>query len=167
MARTDLLKLSCVHGLYLVSRPVGSLSPSRLVEVPSETEKAARQSSRSHSRRDVIVADPRSLAETYFRSWKEQDFETLRSVLADDVTFRGPLGRADGADECIAGLQGMAPTVADIVVLKRLVDGPDVVSVFELHTEHAPPCLTANWSHVENGKIASIRTVFDPRPLLP
>ncbi len=54
------------------------------------------------------MPDPRSLAETYFRSWKEQDFDTLRSVLSDDVTFRGPLGQADGADECITGLQGMA-----------------------------------------------------------
>ncbi len=56
--------------------------------------------------------------------------------------------------------------MTDIVVLKRLVDGPDVVTLFELHTELAPPCLTANWSHVENGKIASIRAVFDPRPLI-
>jgi SnoaL-like domain len=114
----------------------------------------------------IIVPDPLSLAETYFRCWKDHDFETLRSVLADDVTFRGPLGKADNAKECIAGLQGMSKMVTDIVVLKRLVDGPDVVTMFELHTDQSPPCLTANWSHVEGGKIMAIRAVFDPRPLL-
>jgi hypothetical protein len=36
-----------------------------------------------------------------------------------------------------------------------------------LHTTEAPPVPTANWSHVENGKITSIRVTFDPRPLLP
>ena len=35
--------------------------------------------------------DARTLAATYFRAWKEKDFATLRSILADEVTFRGPL----------------------------------------------------------------------------
>ena len=45
--------------------------------------------------------DARTAAETYLRSWQAKDFDTLRSILADDVTFRGPLGKADGADDCI------------------------------------------------------------------
>jgi ketosteroid isomerase-like protein len=39
-------------------------------------------------------------ATTYFDAWKAEDFDRLRSVLADDVTFTGPMGTADGADEC-------------------------------------------------------------------
>ncbi len=35
--------------------------------------------------------DPRTVAATYFRAWKDKDFATLRSILADEVTFRGPL----------------------------------------------------------------------------
>lgn len=113
------------------------------------------------------TTDPRTLAETYFRAWKEQNFEALRSVLADDATFRGPMGEADNAEECIAGLRGMSKMMTNIVVLTRLVEGPDVVTIFELHTDQAPPVLTANWSHVEDGKTDSIRAVFDPRTLLP
>lgn len=113
-----------------------------------------------------MPSDPRTLAETYFRAWKARDFGELRSVLADDATFDGPLGKAADAEECIAGLQGMSKMMTDIVVHTRLVEGDDVVTVFELHTDQAPPCLTANWSHVENGKIAGIRVMFDPRPLL-
>ena len=37
---------------------------------------------------------------------------------------------------------------------------------FDLHTSEAPPCPTVNWSHVEHGKIKTIRATFDPRPLL-
>jgi hypothetical protein len=29
----------------------------------------------------------------------------------------------------------------------------------------APPCPTANWSHVENGKITAIQVTFDARDL--
>ena len=42
----------------------------------------------------------------YFEAWAAKDFDALRDLLADDVTFRGPLGQADGADACIRGLRG-------------------------------------------------------------
>jgi hypothetical protein len=30
----------------------------------------------------------------------------------------------------------------------------------------APPAPTANWSHIENGKITTIRATFDPREIV-
>ena len=110
--------------------------------------------------------DARSTAETYFAAWKAKDFDTLRSVLADEATFRGPLGTADSGDECLAGLKGMAQMLTDINVVKVFVDGPDVLTWFDLHTEHASPTPTANWMHVESGRIARIRVTFDPRELV-
>ncbi|HEY0812960.1 MAG TPA: nuclear transport factor 2 family protein [Pseudonocardia sp.] len=109
--------------------------------------------------------DARTVAETYFRSWKERDFTTLRSILADDVTFRGPLGTANDADECVAGLQGLAKILDDIVVHHVFVDGQDVLTWFDLHTTGAPAAPTANWQHIEDGKITRIRVTFDPRGL--
>jgi limonene-1,2-epoxide hydrolase len=110
--------------------------------------------------------DATSLARTYFDSWRARDFDRLRTVLAEDVTFRGPLGTADGVEECIAGLRGMAENVmADVDVKVMAADGPDVLTWFELHTRTTEPLPTVNWSHVENGKIARIRVAFDPRPL--
>jgi hypothetical protein len=114
-----------------------------------------------------MADDPGALATIYFQAWKDRDFDALRSVLADDVTFRGPLGTADNADECIAGLRGMSKIMTDIVVRKRFVDGSDVLTWFDLHTSVAPPAATANWSHVEDGKIKTIQAVFDARPLAP
>jgi len=113
------------------------------------------------------VPNPATLAETYFRAWKEKDWRTLRSVLADDASFRGPLASLDDADSCLKGLQGMSEIVTDIVIHKMWVDGADVLTWFELHTSVAPPAPTANWSHVENGKITAIRVTFDARPLAP
>jgi SnoaL-like domain len=106
------------------------------------------------------------VAETYFRSWIEGDFDTLRSVLSNDATFRGPLGTAEDGDSCLAGLRGMHAILRDVVVLKRFVDGSDVLTWFELHTAVAPPAPTANWMHVEAGRITAIRVTFDPRDLL-
>jgi SnoaL-like domain len=104
---------------------------------------------------------------TYFDAWKRRDFDTLRSILADDVTFDGPLGHASNADECVDGLKRMSKIVTDIMIRKTFVDGPDVITWFELHTAGTTPLPTVNWRHVENGKITSIRVTFDPRPLSP
>src|SRR5690242_700719 len=113
------------------------------------------------------ATDPRTIAATYFRAWKERDFPTLRGILADDVTFAGPLATIDNADDAVKGLQGMAEILDDIVVQHVFVDGPDVLTWFDLHTTVAPPAPTANWTHVEDGRITRIQVTFDPRPLAP
>ena len=106
------------------------------------------------------VAD---VAAAYFDAWQRGDFARLHMILADDVTFDGPLGHAGNAEECIAGLRRMSQIVTSIVIRKTFIDGPDVMTWFDLHT--ADPLPTVNWRHVENGKITAIRVTFDPRPL--
>ena len=110
----------------------------------------------------------RSIARIYFDAWRSRDFDRLRSILADDVIFRGPLGTTDGVDATIAGLRAMAENVMrDIDISLMAVDGPDVLTWYDLHTSTTEPLPTVNWSHVEDGLISRIRAVFDPRPLFP
>lgn len=113
-----------------------------------------------------MANDPRGIATTYFTAWKAQDFDTLRSILAKDATFRGPMGSADSDEEFIAGLKGMSQMMTDIDVSKVWVDGPDVLTWFDLHTEKASPTPTVNWMHIENGKITRVRVTFDPRDII-
>jgi ketosteroid isomerase-like protein len=112
------------------------------------------------------MPDNTDLARTYFDAWQAKDFERLRTVLADDANFRGPLGTADSGDECVAGLQGMSKIMTSLDIKTMVSTGDDVITWFELHTDNAPPAPTANWMHVVDGKIAQIRVTFDPRPLL-
>jgi len=108
----------------------------------------------------------RAAAITYFDAWRERDFDLLRTVLAPDVEFVGVLGTAYGADDCIAGLRGMAESVmTDLVLHARVVDGADAITWFDLVSGDAT-LPTANWSHVEDGLITRIRVTFDPRPLV-
>jgi hypothetical protein len=113
-----------------------------------------------------MTTEAKTLATTYFSAWKDKDFQTLRSVLADDVTFAGPMGTADGADECVTGMEGMSKRMDDIVIHAVVADGSDVITWYDLHMTGVEPLPTANWSHVEDGKITSIHATFDPRPML-
>jgi hypothetical protein len=112
-----------------------------------------------------MTEDPARAAQTYFASWKAKDFDTLRSLLADDVTFRGPMGTADGIEECLKGLEGMSHLIDDIAIQKIFVDGPDVLTWYDLKS-NGVTVPTVNWSHLEGGQISTINALFDPRPLL-
>ena len=60
----------------------------------------------------------------------------------------------------------MAAMMTDLVVHKVFVAGAeDVLTWFDIYTEQAGPMPTANWSHVEDGKVTRIRATFDPRPI--
>jgi ketosteroid isomerase-like protein len=106
------------------------------------------------------------LAETYFTAWEQQDAAALRDVLADDVTFEGPMATLDNAADAVAGLMRLAAATTHLTIRKRLADATDVITWFEISTEDAGPLPTSNWSHVEDGRITAIRVTFDPRPLL-
>jgi hypothetical protein len=107
--------------------------------------------------------DARNVVEAYFDAWKNNDFPKMRSALDDKLNFAGPLDHFDNADAYQQAIQGLSQTVTGIALVKTFVDGPDVVTWYDLHTRIAPPTPVAEWSHVENGKITEVRVVFDAR----
>lgn len=111
-------------------------------------------------------ASPEDIAATYFDAWKSNDIERVRPLLHPHVDFVGALGATQGIEDTLAGLGGMFAMTKQVEVVRRWVDGPDVLTWFELRTETAGPMAIVNWSHVEDGRIAWIRVTFDPRPLL-
>jgi hypothetical protein len=104
----------------------------------------------------------------YFATWRAHEFDDFQALLADDVSFEGPLGTANDAAGCRAGIEGMSKITTGIVVHAMAADGENVVTVFDLHTSVAgEPLLVANWAQVgDDGRIKRIRVTFDPRPIL-
>lgn len=108
----------------------------------------------------------RELASAYFAAWRARDAKALRALLAEDVAFEGPLGRASGVADYASSMERLFALTTGIDVKKLLVDDEDALTWFELRTTVAPPAPVVNWTHVEGGKIVRVRAVFDPRPLL-
>lgn len=114
----------------------------------------------------TMTRTPAETMTAYFEGWRRRDAESLRDVLADDVVFDGPMGHVEGVDDNVTSLHGLLSIVTDVTVRHVFVDGPDVCTVYDLHTTEADPILTVNWSHVVDGRVTSINAVFDPRPLV-
>ena len=114
-----------------------------------------------------MADDAANVATTYFDAWKASDFDTMRSLLAEDVRFEGPLATLEGAEDYMEGIQGLSKVISEIVIQKIFVDGHDVLTWYDMHTTVASPVPVANWLHVEEGKITALRVAFDAREFAP
>lgn len=54
--------------------------------------------------------------QTYFTAWEKGDYDTIRSLVAEDVDFIGPLAQTQGIDEFLTGLQGLGRVLTRIEV---------------------------------------------------
>jgi ketosteroid isomerase-like protein len=105
------------------------------------------------------------VVERYQRAFGSGDIRTARSLLADDLHFKGPIEEFANADEYMQSVAKLAPIVTGTDVKKMLADGDDVVTIYDLHT-NTPAGTTnvAEWATVENGQIRELRVFFDARP---
>jgi ketosteroid isomerase-like protein len=114
-----------------------------------------------------MAHDAANAATAYFEAWKADDFDTMRSMVAEDVVFEGPLATLVGADEYTKGIRGLSRLISEIVILKVFVEGQDAPTWYEMHRTVASPVAVANRLHVEEGKIDALRVAFDARELAP
>ena len=106
---------------------------------------------------------------SYLKALNDQDFKTARKHLHDNMSFLAPLASHDSADayfndmEQLRSKHGIDRVLYNIK--KVFVDGDDVCVFFDFNT--GPVTLFGcGWFHLGDGKISSIRVVFDPRPIV-
>ncbi|RZD67188.1 nuclear transport factor 2 family protein [Streptomyces albidoflavus] len=109
------------------------------------------------------MASTEQVAERFHAALTAADADGLRGVLADEVTFEGPVATASGAAECVAGLVEMGKMISGDQVEVRLADGGDVLTWSTVRAGGGPGRPTVTWLRVDGERITAIRTVFDAR----
>jgi ketosteroid isomerase-like protein len=97
----------------------------------------------------------------------QADLTKAAALLADDVTFTGPLMRLTGKDAYIGLLQQFLPSHVSTRVLRQFAEGNEVCSINEL-TVRTPAGGTvtlamAEWFKLRDGRIAEHTLYYDPR----
>lgn len=108
----------------------------------------------------------REVVDRYFTALQAKDFATVRTLLHDDVTFKGALGTTNGAEAYVSGLEGMMATMTSVERRVVFTEGGNVFQAYDLAL--AKPHVTlpiAQWLKVRSGRIAQVHVYFDPRPL--
>jgi len=113
-----------------------------------------------YNAKEIIIA--------YLTVLSGQDFKTARSYLNDNMTFQAPIASYDNADayfkgnEVLRSKYGIERVTYEIK--KVFVDGNDICTFFDFNVGPAT-MFACGWFQVKDGKISSIRVVFDPRPI--
>lgn len=85
--------------------------------------------------------------------------------LHPDVIGVFPMNVYRGAEAFVAALEPFARIVKHIEVLRLVVDGEHCVAMLSIDTVFGPIPF-AEYIHVVNGQIVSVRGYYDPRPML-
>ncbi|HEX6561275.1 MAG TPA: nuclear transport factor 2 family protein [Nitrososphaera sp.] len=96
-----------------------------------------------------------------------QDYKSARSFVNDSMSFRGPLASYDNAETYFKDMERLRLPKFDIK--KVFADGNDVCLLYDLNVGGNPPAavFVCGWYRVgDDGKLSSLRVVFDPRPFL-
>ncbi|MCR8559025.1 nuclear transport factor 2 family protein [Mucilaginibacter sp. BJC16-A38] len=100
--------------------------------------------------------------QSFLKALNDEDFKAARGYLTDDVKFVGVMGTRDGGDTYIADMEKMKFKYS---IQKVFADGGDV-SVFYDINMGGTTVFCSGWYQLQNGRINSIKVIFDPRPLL-
>jgi len=102
------------------------------------------------------------------RALGEGDVAAARKFLADNLAFVGPFDTFSKPEPYLAALEKLHPIVKGVKVHKLFVDGNDACLLWDMETNTpAGTAFISEWYQVRDGKIASIRAVFDARPFAP
>ena len=108
----------------------------------------------SPSSKEVVLA--------FLDALNRADFEAARKCVTDDLKFLGVLGSREGADVYFRDMERMR---LKYDVKKAFVEGNDVCLFYDITMANVI-VFCAGWYQLSNGKIRSVRVVFDPRPVL-
>jgi SnoaL-like domain len=102
----------------------------------------------------------------YHQSWTRRDMDTARSCLADGLDFQGPIDTFSSADSFIATLTGFAQMLTRVDLLQEFYTDDSAALLYDCVTNSpAGTIRTAEFFGLRDGKIASIRLVFDATAL--
>jgi len=121
--------------------------------------------SNQESERDG-AGNAREVLQKFYEAVVKRDFAACRGYLSDDFLFKGLFRTYTNPDDYLADLKQLLQITIRLDVQKMIVQGSDVMVLFELETTApaAATTLVAEWHRVTDGKIARVQSVFDGRP---
>ncbi|MEO3404645.1 nuclear transport factor 2 family protein [Mucilaginibacter sp. CAU 1740] len=108
------------------------------------------------------IGNANDIVLSFIKALNDEDFAAARKFAADDLKFIGVLGERDGAEAYFTDMERMKLKYD----IKRVFSDGDDVSIFYDIDMGGKTIFSSGWYHVVDGKINSIRVIFDPRPLL-
>ena len=105
---------------------------------------------------------PREAVLYLIKALNTEDFQKAKEFVADNFSFVGVLGSRDGAGAYFNDMEKMK---LKYDIKNVFAEKNDVCIIYDLVID-GKTIFGCGLYHVEEGKVTSLRVVFDPRPLL-
>ena len=110
--------------------------------------------------------DTEQVVRKYYQAWTNGDMRSARLYLSDDLDFQGSIDTFQRADAFIAALTGFQKMVRRVHLIQSLFSESGAALLYDCDTmSPAGMIRTAEFFTVAEGKIKSIRLVFDATEL--
>ena len=110
--------------------------------------------------------DTKLVVTAYHNAWTRGDVESARAYLDDDLDFQGSVDTFRRADDFIAALTVFQKMLRGVNLLQSYFEGNGAALLYDCDTmSPAGVIRTAEFFKVSDGKIKSIRLVFDATEL--
>ena len=110
---------------------------------------------------------PREIVNHFYDVCNNKQGQGLEGLVADNITFEGPLMRLSGASQYLSTVGPFLKFHKGVRMLKQFEDGEHVCSSYEMTLgTPAGGVMTsafADWIRVVNGKVAEQKLYYDPR----
>ncbi|ATN07935.1 nuclear transport factor 2 family protein [Chryseobacterium indologenes] len=104
----------------------------------------------------------KNVAEQFIQYLNEENFDKAESCLDPDFKFNGVLGSRESASSYIEDMKKMK---FKYEILQTFTSDQDICFWYNINMGKQT-VLTSGWYEILDGKIHSLKVLFDPRPLL-
>src|SRR5690348_1017275 len=125
------------------------LGPSNQVEIASKETK---------------MPKPQEIVLDFQQAIGNKEFAAARKLLHDHLEFHGPIDTFHKADDYLHAIQKLSAIVEGVDILKVFEDRNEVALFCDLKTKTVGTSFVSEWYKINDGKISSVRVVFDARP---
>jgi len=111
----------------------------------------------------AVESDAGQVVLSFIKALNAEDFVSAKNYVKENLSFEGVMGSRHGAAAYFKDMEHMK---FKYEVRKFFVNGDDVAVFYDINMGAGKNIFSAGWYHLEEGKIASFKVIFDPRPLL-
>lgn len=97
----------------------------------------------------------------YYDAWRDLRHGDAMDFVADDVVSETPFGPLDGAQALRDSEAEFANILTGATLIASYGDDKTALLMYYTHTRPAQEVLSAKYFEVDNGKITSIKALFD------
>ncbi len=110
--------------------------------------------------------DTKQIVTSYHNAWTSGDMEAARVYLADDLDFQGSIDTFCRADDFIAALTMFQKMIQKITLIQSFFSENGAALLYDCNTMSPAGLIrTAEFFTIKDGRIKSIRLVFDATEL--